>query len=229
MVLENSVEISVPALSADSSPGSISTPRRVRREALPSFCQNSIEISETVSSAHSSPDSTATPCLVRHEALPHFCQNNTLVAAMNIWSRHNDRELSARLDKPTNDILDSILNGHLPPSPITKVKLQLVLNLEGEHRFEVNLYFTQWHDFACAVRFERVAPMEDTFGDIFLPDIQAAMEIMFEEVGPLDGKPNDCERVLSVVESAVDGVFFRKSYWLDTTHAEMLERLACKH
>jgi hypothetical protein len=190
--------------------------------------ENSAEISETAPSAHSHPDPSYTPCSVHQQALPILHERDMLAATINIWSRNNDGELSAHLDKPTNDILDSILNGHLPPSPITKVKLQLVVNLAGEHRFEINLDFTQWHDFARAVRFERVAPMDDTFGDIFLPDIHAAMGNMFEEVGPLDGKPNDCERVLAVAEEAVEDVFFRKSYWLDSTHAEMLEGLAHK-
>jgi SpoU rRNA methylase family enzyme len=51
--------------------------------------------------------------------------------------------------------------------------------------------------------------------NIFLPDIRAAMEIMHDEVGSLDGNSNDCERVLSAAEEAVDGVFFRRNLYLE--------------
>lgn len=133
---------------------------------------------------------------------------------MNIWHRHNDQWLSAHFDKPTDALLDRRLKEHSPL--IEMVKLQLVINLAVKRRFEVTTDFTQWKDFARAVRIEHVAPVDEVqHENIFLPDIQAAMEMVYDEVGPLDGEPNDCERVLSAAEDAVDEVFFRRNLYLE--------------
>jgi len=135
---------------------------------------------------------------------------------MNIWHRHNDRELTAHFDQSTDDVLDRRLELKEHSPLISEVKLQLVIDLAVKRRFEVTIDFTQWKDFARAVHIEQVAPVDEVqHENIFLPDIRAAMEIMHDEVGTLDGKPNDCETVLTAAEEAVDGVFFRRDLYLE--------------
>lgn len=72
-------------------------------------------------------------------------------------------------------------------------------------------------------------PMDDTqYEDIFLRDIQEALETMYKDVGPLDGQSNRCDRVLAMAESAVDDVFFRRNRWLDEAYSEMIRGLVRK-
>lgn len=190
-------------------------------------CEKYMESSGTVPSTHSQPALTRISRLVRQEALPIFYQHSTFAATINIWSRRNDRELTAHLDKSTDNMLDNVPREHR--SLIRKIKLLLVFNLAVKRRFEVTFDLTQWHGFASAIRFQRVMPMDDTqYEDIFLRDIQEAMETMYKAVGPLDGGSDDCDRVLTMTESAVDDVFFRRNLWLEDAYSEMMRGLVRK-
>lgn len=184
-------------------------------------CEKYMKSSGTPPSTHSQSALVRTLHLVRPEAPPLFYQHSTFAASINIWSRRNDQELSARLDRSSDDMLDDVPRQHR--SSIKKIKLLLVFNLAVERRYEVTFDLTQWHDFARGVRFERVMPVDDTqYEEIFLRDIEVALGTMFEEVGKLNGGLDDCERVLAMTETAVDDVFFRRSVWLEFAYAEMM-------
>lgn len=191
-------------------------------------CERYMESSGTVPSTHTQSALTRISRLVRQEALPIFYQHSTFAATINIWSRRNDRESTAHLNRSSDSMLDNVPRQHR--SLVRKSKLLLVFNLAVKRRFEVTFDLTQWHDFASAIRFERVMPMDDTqYEDIFLRDIQEAMATMFEEVGPLDGGPDDCDRVLTMTEWAMDEVFFRRDQWLDEAYSEMMKGLLRKY
>lgn len=191
-------------------------------------CEKDMESSGTVPSTHSRSPLARTLRLVRPEALPLFYQHSTFAATIEIWSRCNDQELSARLDGPSDDMLDNVPRQHR--APIKKIKLLLVFNLAAKRRYEVTFDLTQWHDFARAVRFEPVMQVDDTqYEEIFLRDIHVVLGTMFEEVGKLNGGSDDCERVLAMTETAVDDVFFRKNMWLEYAYAEMMVGLVRKY
>ena len=207
-----------------------SFPRSLQPPPVPRVmtCEKYMESSGTLPSTHSQPALARTLRLVRPQALPSFYRHSTFAATINIWSRCNDQELSARLDRSSDDMLDDVPRQHR--SSIKKIKLLLVFNLAVERRYEVTFDLTQWHDFARAVRFERVMPVDDTqYEEIFLRDTQVALETMFEEVGRLNGVSDDCERVLAMTETAVDDVFFRRSVWLECAYAEMMVGLVRKY
>jgi len=190
-------------------------------------CERYMESSGTVPSTHTQSALTRISRLVRQEALPIFYQHSTFAATINIWSRRNDRELTAHLDRSSDSMLDNVPRQHR--SLVRKIKLLLVFNLAVKRRFEVTLDLTQWHDFARAIRFQRGMPMDDTqYDDIFLRDIQEAMETMYKAVGPLDGGSDACDRVLAMTESAVDDVFFHRNLWLDEAYSEMMRELVRK-
>lgn len=124
-------------------------------------------------------------------------------------------------------MLDNVPRQHR--SLVRKIKLLLVFNLAVKRRFEVTFNLSQWHDFTRAIRFERVAPMNDMqYEEIFLLDIQVALETMFEKVGNLNGGSDDCDRVLAMTESAIDDVFFRRNLWLEDAYSEMMRGLVHK-
>ena len=109
------------------------------------------------------------------------------------------------------------------------MNLLLVFNLAVKRRFEVTFDLTQWRDFTRAIRFQRVAPMDDTqYDDIFSRDSQEALETMYKAVGPLVGGSDDCERVLAMTEREADEVFFRRDLWLEDAYSEMMRGLVRK-
>jgi len=117
-------------------------------------CEKYMESSGTVPSTHTQSALTRISRLIRQEALPIFYQHSTFAATINIWSRHNDRELNAHLDRSSDSMLDNVPRQHR--SLVRKIKLLLVFNLAVKRRFEFTFDLTQWHDFASAIRFERV-------------------------------------------------------------------------
>ena len=182
------------------------------------------EESETVPSAHTQPDLAFTSRLLRQEALHTFYTCSTFAATMNIWDPLNDQGLETSLDRSTDNMLDNIAQADL--SLIRKVKLLLVFNMKPNRRFEVTFDFTQWHDFARAVRIERVMPKAHIeYEDYFTSGIREAMETMFNQVRPENGKRVTCERVLSVAETEVDTVFYCKKEWYEMAYYETLEGL----
>ncbi|GAB7330201.1 hypothetical protein MBLNU13_g01864t1 [Cladosporium sp. NU13] len=108
-------------------------------------CEYCMENSGTVPSTHSQSALTRTSRLVRQEALPIFYHYSTFEATINIWSRRNDQELSAHLDRSTDNMLDNVPRQHR--SLIRKIKLLLVFNLAVKRRFEVTFDLTQWPRF----------------------------------------------------------------------------------
>lgn len=177
----------------------------------------------TVPSTHFQPDLALASRLLRQEALPLFYQRSTFATTMNIWTRHNNRLLAPSLDYSSDDMLDNVPEENL--SLVTKVKLRLEFKITPLRRFEVTFDFTQWDDFACAVRIERVVPKGDIkYDDLFMGGICAAMKTVFEDVSPLKGNRwVTCEQVLSVAEKEVDDVFYLKNEWLECAEFETLD------
>jgi hypothetical protein len=179
----------------------------------------------TAPSVHSQPHLTRTSHLVRQEALPLFYARSTFGATLNMWTRPNGLGLTTNLDQSTEDMLRNVNDDYLPL--VTKVKLLLDFNIRLTRRFEVTFDFTQWHDFARAVRIERVVPRaEYKYEDIFLLEIERAMRRMFKDVRPEDGKRiDDCEKVLSTAELEVDDAFYWKDDWLDLAYLETIDAI----
>jgi hypothetical protein len=142
-----------------------------------------------------------------------------------MWTRPNGLGLTTNLDQSTEDMLRNVNDDYLPL--VTKVKLLLDFNIRLTRRFEVTFDFTQWHDFARAVRIERVVPRaEYKYEDIFLLEIERAMRRMFKDVRPEDGKRiDDCEKVLSTAELEVDDAFYWKDDWLDLAYLETIDAI----
>lgn len=103
-------------------------------------CEKYIENSGTVPSTHTQSALMRVSRLVRQEALPIFYQHSTLAATINIWSRRNDRELTAHLDRSTDSMLDNVTRQHR--SLVRKIKLLLVFDLAVKRRFEVTFDLT---------------------------------------------------------------------------------------
>jgi hypothetical protein len=179
----------------------------------------------TIPSVHSQPPLTRTSRLVRQEALPLFYARSTFGATLDIWTHPNDQGLITHLDQSTEDMLRNIDDDNFPL--ITKVKLLLNFNIRPIRRFEITFDFTQWDDFARAVRIERVMPRaEMKYENMFMFKVERAMRRMFKDVRPRDGKRiNDCEKVLSVAELEVDDAFAWKDDWLDVAYLETIDAI----
>jgi hypothetical protein len=181
-----------------------------------------------VPSVHYQPALTLASRLLRQEALPDFYSRSTFAATMNIWTARGRQLLAPRLDASTEDMLDNVLEENL--EDVKHVKLLLKFEMMPKRRFKVTFDFTQWHDFARAVRIERLVPKAHIkYEDMFMSGDRAAMETVFIDVSPLEGRRwVTCEQVLSVAETAVDEMFYRKGGWMNCAEVETLDALGLR-